>query len=262
MKTKLAVALFLLVILGLGLAGQAFVQAVQAASGVPGVSAGDYFFYSITAFWSTTNAHLAVPNELLVENSTLHYNVTVEAVQDTNVTILNSWVFKNGTALTAPSLSNVDSGVLFDYLPGEPAFQGLFDANLAVNSLLYPSGNESLTINQTVTRDYASGKRATNVVSGSFSVQDVNNNTGTQTTTLYIDKATGVMVERDDDYDFSDYTASIIWTLTDTNLWTVSAAPLPLSLTVTIVAIAVAIAIIAVAVFYRERKKSRKKRRH
>ena len=255
MNRKLVITLSLLAILGFGLAGQALAQ----TTGVPGVSAGDYFVYSITTQWSTTNANLAVPNELLVDNSTLRYNVTVEAVQDTNVTVLNNWVLTNGTVLTAPSQSDVDSGVLLAYMTGYPVFQGLFDANEAVNSLLYPSGNESLTINQTVTRDYASGKRDTNVISGSFAVSDVNNNTGTQTTTFYIDKKTGVLVESYNSYEFPDYTASITWTLKDTNLWTVSAPPLPLPVIIAIVVVIVAV--IAVVIFYSERKKGRKKHR-
>jgi hypothetical protein len=259
MNRKLTVTLSLLAILGFGLAGQAL---AQTTSGVPGVKLGDNFIYSITAQWSTTNASLAMPNVLLMYNSTLHFNVTVIAVRDSNVTLLNSWVFTNGTVLTAPSLSNVDSGALIDYIPGYPAFQGLFDANLAVNNLLYPSGNGSLTINQTTTRDYASGKRDTNVVTGSFPVSDPNNNTGTQTTTDYIDKTTGVLVELHNDIKFSDYNASITWTLKNTNLWTVSAAPLPLPLPVIIAIVVMIVAVVAVIVFYRERKKGKKKRRH
>jgi hypothetical protein len=256
MNRKLAVTFSLLVILGFGLAGQALAQ----TSGVPGVKLGDYFVYSITTHWSTTNDSLTIPTELLMYNSTLYYNVTVETVQDSNVTVMNNWAFTNGTVLTAPSLSNVDSGVLFEYIQGYPAFQGFFDANLAVNDLLYPSGNGTLTITQTITRDYPSGKRDTNIVTSGSPITDVNNNNGTETTTLYIDKTTGVLVERNDLIQFPDYTASITWTLTGTNLWTVSAATLPVPLIIAIVVVIVAV--VAVVVFYRERKKRGKKNRH
>ena len=254
MNRKLAVTLSLLAILGFGLAAQAL---AQTTSGMPGVNVGDYLVYSITSHWSTTDASLTIPTELLMYNSTLYYNVTVGDVEGSNVTIENSWAFNNGTVLTAPSLSNVDSGVLFESIQGYPAFQGLFDANLAVNNLLLPSGNNSLTISLAITRNYASGKRDINVATASFPVTDINNNNGTETTTFYIDKTTGALVERYDNIAFPDYTATITWTLTGTNLWTVSAAPLPLLLIIPIVVVIVAV--VAVVVFYRERKKGGKK---
>jgi hypothetical protein len=257
---KLAVAFFLLAVLGFVLAGQAL---AQTTSGVPGVSPGDYLVYSITTTWSTTNESLAIPQELLVDNSTLHYNVTVEAVQGTNVTIENNWVFTNGTDVNAPSLSNVDSGILYSYIPDRPAFQGIYDANLPVNSYQYPSGNDSgAVISLTITRNYASGKRDTNVVTYNYPVSDYNNNSGTESTTFYIDKTTGVLVERQDHIQFPTYTASITWTLKNTNLWTVSAAPLPLPLPLIIAIVVIIVAVVAVVAFYRERKKGGKKNRH
>jgi len=258
MHRKLAITFILLAILGFSLAGQAL---AQSASGEPGVKPGDYLVYSIISTWSSTNPALAIPAELLQYNETLRYNVTVEAVQDANVTILNSLVFINGTTQNAPSLSNTDSGQLLDYLPDYPAFQGLFDSNLAANSLLYPSGNESVIINQTVTRNYASGNRATNIVSNSFPLSDINNQTGTETITFYIDKSTGVLVERNDLLQFPDYTASIIWTLKATNLWTVSAEPLPIPLPIIIAIVVIIVVLIAVVVFYSMCKQAKKKSR-
>jgi hypothetical protein len=257
MNRKLAVTLSLLMILGFGSVGQ-----VLAQNGMPGVSRGDEFVYSITTHWSTSDPALMPPSVLLEYNSTTHYNVTVITVQSTNVTIMNNLAFTNGTVLSSPSLSNVASGQLYQSIPGYPAFQGFFDVNLAVNSPLYPSGNQSVTINQTVTRDYSSGKRDTNVVTGDFPISDINNKTGTQTITFYIDKSKGVLVERDDVLVFPDYTASIIWTLKSTNLWSVSAAPLPLPLPVIIIIAVVIIVVVVGLVVYRERKSSKKKNRN
>jgi len=262
MNRKIAITFSLIVILGFGLAGQTL---AQTASWEPGVMQGDYLIYSITSHWSTTNSSLTVPDELLLYNSTLRYNVTVDVVQGPLVAILTNWVFTNGTDLTEPSYSNVTSGELINYLSVYPAFQGIYDANLAVNNLLYPLGNDSLTISQTITRDYYSGKRDTNVVITSDPIKDVNNKTGTQTIVNFIDKSKGVLVELNSDIKFADYNASIIWTLKDTNLWTVSAAtlpPLPLPLPVIIAIVVVIVAVVAVVVFYRERKQGRKKNRH
>lgn len=197
-------------------------------------------------------------------NSTSHYNVTIGAVQDSNVTIENDWVFINGTDLNAPSLLNVDSGTLYSYIPGRPAFQGIYDANLVVNSKLHPSSvNDTSTISLTITRDYASGQRQTNVVTYNYPVTDVSNSSGTETTTYYIDKTTGVLVERNDYVQFQEYNASIIWTLKSTNLWTVSTAQLPVSPSIIIAAIVIVVAVIVVVllVFYRKQKKSGRKNR-
>jgi hypothetical protein len=266
MNRKLVITFSLLAILGFGLAGQTL---AQTASGKSGVMRGDYLIYSITSHWSTTNSSLTVPDELLRYNDTLRYNVTVESVQGGDqgsiIAILNNLVFTNGTDLTAPSYSNIDSGELISYIPGYPAFEGIYDANLVVNNLLHPSGNDSLTISQTITRDYYSGKRDTNVVITSDPIKDINNKTGTQTISTYIDKSKGVLVESNSDIRFADYNASIIWTLKDTNLWTVSAVPLPplpLPLPVIIAIVVVVIAVVAVLVFYRERNLGRKKHRH
>jgi hypothetical protein len=262
MNRKIAITFSLLAILGFGLAGQTL---AQTASGKPGVMQGDYLIYSITSHWSTTNSSLTVPNELLQYNSTLRFNVDVDVIEGSIVVILNTWVFTNGTDLTAPSYSNVDSGELIRSLPGYPAFQGIYDANLTVNNLLHPSGNDSLTISQTITRDYYSGKRDTNVVITSDPIKDINNKIGTQIISNYIDKSKGVLVELNNDIKFADYNASIIWTLKDTNLWTVSAAPSPplsLPLPAIIAIVVVIVAVVAVAVFYWKRKQGRKKQRH
>jgi hypothetical protein len=138
-------------------------------------------------------------------------------------------------------------------------FQGFFAANLNVNDLLRAQISDGVTINQTLNRNYIGGSRQTNLVEASYEVIDsTNTTTGTTTTTYYIDRATGVMVERLDYTVYPDQTGSIEWKLIKTNVWDASdPLPLPLEVLVGIVALG-AVAVIAVVYVFRSRKKRKK----
>ena len=142
-------------------------------------------------------------------------------------------------------------------------FHGFYLANLNVNDLLHPTGEEGedgLRVNETVSREYASGKRDTNVViiSGpSILGSDLTNTTvGTTTITYYIDKATGVLVERKDYSEFPGQNGTEQhWVLKWTSLWTVSpSTEFPLPIPVLIVIVVVTVVAILAAVFYKIRK--------
>jgi hypothetical protein len=197
-------------------------------------------------------------------NNTQWFNVTVSAVLGVNVSATNIWHFVNGTEIPSLVVLDVDSGQMH-YMGG---FQGFFYANLAVGDVLRPSAppdNDSapVAVSQTISREYASGRRDTNVASDSFPVTDFTNSSiGTETVTFYIDKATGVTVERYEYVEFPDENGSTTWTLSDTNLWDVTAStdfPLPLPVLIVIVII-VAVAVSA-AVIHRVRKTRRRRRR-
>jgi hypothetical protein len=90
------------------------------------------------------------------------------------------------------------------------------------------------------------------------------NVTGTETQTLYIDKATGVLVERRVFSEFPDLgqTGTELWTLQSTNLWAVSAAApleLPLPLPIIVAIVAVVIVVVVAAVYFRGKRHRRKK---
>jgi hypothetical protein len=91
------------------------------------------------------------------------------------------------------------------------------------------------------------------------------NVTGTETQTLYIDKATGVLVERRVFSEFPDLgqTGTELWMLQSTNLWQVSAAPLelPLPLPIIIAIVAIVIVVVVAAVYFRGKRGRRKRYR-
>jgi len=147
-----------------------------------------------------------------------------------------------------------------------PLLENIVGANLKAGDLLHPSGNDLVTINETINRDYASGSRPTNVVdlNGPITNQttDVNNNTITQTigyqdVTYYLDQATGVLVMENTTISSiipEKDTGSIIWTLTSTNVWNASAPSVFDQLPLIVGVAVVVVIVIAVAGFVIFRK--------
>ena len=264
MNKKLTITIFLLIILGFGVVGQALAQ-----TRTPGVKVNDYLVYNITSHWNPASATEATPPALIDLNNTKNYNVTITGVSGANVTTNQLWDFVNGTELPYLAGWNLESAE--SYYMSSP-FEGIVGANLGVGDLLHPSGNDSLTINQTITRNYASGARETNVIQISAPVQnsttdEVTNQTtyttiGNQDLTFYIDKATGVLVEQRSE--ISSLTpvesGSTVWTLKETNLWEVSAPTAPAVSALEIIAIVVVIVVVVAAVvFVGLRRKSHRK---
>ena len=255
MNKKLTITISLLIILCFGVVGQALAQ-----TRTPGVKANDYLVYNITTHWNPASTSEAAPSILVDLNNTKQYNVTITGVSGANVTTNQLWDFVNGTELPYLVVWNLETAESY-YMSSQ--FEGIIGANLGVGDLLHPSGNDSLTINQTITRDYASGARDTNVVQLSSPVQNstidsaTNQTTyttiGNQDVTFYIDKATGVLVEQRSE--ISSLTpvesGSTVWTLKETNLWNVSSSTTTIELFMTlIIAIVAVIAIVVVAVVF------------
>lgn len=257
MNRKVAITLSLIIILSFSVAGQ-----VLALTSSPGVKSGDYFTYSINSYWNTTNSSRTVPEYLLENNNTKWFNVSVSWVSGANVTATNLWEFNNGTTGNSLVQMEVDNATLYFYIPDLPAFLGFFNANQSVNDLLLPLSNNDMRINSTINREYTSGNRETNVVSISIDVTDYYNSSyGTQTITYYIDKATGVMVEKIDYTEFPDQNGSIVWKLIDTNAWGFSVKPWSMfDIIGIVIIIAVVVAVIVYFILKRRNRKTKSKR--
>jgi hypothetical protein len=252
MNSKSTFAFSLLILLSITMLGQAYAQ-----TGLPGVKMGDEFTYSITTHWNTTNSSANIPYELAEYNKTKTYEIRVSAAMDTNVTATNIWTFENGTEINSLVIIDVVSGTMY-YMNG---FQGFFAANLNANDLLRAQVSDGVTINKTISRNYLGGSRETNLVEATYEVIDsTNTTTGTTTATYYIDRATGVLVERIDYTVYPDQTGSIEWKLTKTNVWDAS-APLPLPAEVLVgIVVLVILAVVVVVYVLKNRKRQRKPR--
>jgi hypothetical protein len=262
MNTRLATAISLSIILCVGFVGQAFAQVI-----VPGVVPNDTFRYEVKTHFSSDNTSATVPAGLIDYNNTSQFKVVISSVSGVNATATYIWDFVNGTEIPFLLTQDVFSGLSYYKSFSVPPIEILVGANIVSGGLLHPGGNDTITVNQTISRNYASGERETNVIE--FTDPIVNSETdnttvGMSTDTYYIDKATGVLVEQDskiEHYVNPAESQSLVWKLKETNSWNAS-APLAVSLTISLVLAAVSVAVIAlVAVYVLRRKRNRKKSR-
>ena len=170
MNRNLATTILLTTLLCFGFVGQAFGQARLA-----GVKGTDYFAYSITSTWKSDNTNEPLPAGLAQWNQTSQYKVQIDLVQETNVTSTHTWDDKNGTEILYLMTVDIESGTPYfisqNYPPPE-GVEAIVGANLKPGDLLHPTGHDTITINQTITRNYAGGSRDTNVVNLNSPIQN------------------------------------------------------------------------------------------
>jgi hypothetical protein len=155
-------------------------------------------------------------------NMTEWYKIAVTKVDGAEITFTTTWHFSNGTELQGNGDVNVETGMKNPF----EGFWQIYLANLKENDFVRPNGPDHSTINETATRDYASGSRETNHISLEFIYYDSNNpSTGLlEYQNIYFDKQIGILVEFSDKsiYTNPDVIIAQVWTLKDTNRWTVS----------------------------------------
>jgi hypothetical protein len=236
MIKKLSIATFLLVFLCLTMIGRAWAQ-----TRLPGVVQGNTFTYDVTAFWSSDDPNATIPANLLEINNTEYYRVTITAVAITGVsgaevTTQSLWHFKNGTETIAVVTINLETGTK----TGE-GFWAIVAGNLGVNDLLHPSGQDQITVNETIMRDYAGVERETNHLMLLYLGSDGTNSV--EHVDYYFDKQTGMLVQLNDitSYTNPSRTVTIFWKIKDSNVWIVPEFPsvliLPLFMIVTLLAV-------------------------
>ena len=220
LRLIVAVAVVIVIVLALVifLVAQATPQGV-----VPGVKVGDEFVYDIKGFWSSTDPNATMTDYYVQLNMTDWYKITVTDVDGSKVSINTTWRFTNGTELTGTNSVDVDTGTVYP----STAFWAIYAANLKENDRARPTGASPAIVNETTTRDYASGARETNFVSLTQQLYDADDPTGTRTWTeimnIKFDKQTGILVEFRDISLITNpsITTNIAWTLKESNVWDV-----------------------------------------
>lgn len=203
---------------------------------VPGVSEGDTFTYDVTSFWNSIDPNATVPQYLLEINQTESFRVTISEITGSMVTTLDAWVFENGTQHNSTGLVNVETG----YNSG--GFWPVVAANLGKDDLLHPSGQNGITVNETIIREYPSGARETNYFTLNYQGDDEDYGYYTAEAYYYFDRATGMLVELYDKSEFlsAKMEAAILWKIKESNVWVVPEFPsvliLPLFMIVTLLA--------------------------
>ena len=240
MKGKMLVTSLLLFLLGTALIGGSWAQTY-----VPGVAEGDTFTYDITGFWSSTDPSVAVPQSLLELNETDYHEVMVNGTSGAEVIATSTVHFKNGSETSFVSSLNLETGV------ASGGALLILAANLRANDKIH-NGTDTVTINETVVRNYLGADRETNRVMLNFQENDV-----TGTLDRYFDRETGVLVELRDETSQVNPAMTIIisWKIKGTNVWVNPAEILWL-----IIPALIAIAVIIGVLFYI--KKIRKKKKH
>jgi len=191
-------------------------------STVSGVRSGDEFVYDIKSYFTSSTPDLTVPVAVEEINMTEWIKIAVTKVDGAEVTFATTWHFKNGTQLQGNGNVNVETGI--KYPPN--GFWQIYIANLKENARVRPIGPDRSTINETTTRNYASGSRETNHISLEFVYVDSNNASTRwlEYQNIFFDKSVGILVEFSDKsiYTNPDVIITQVWTLKETNRWTVS----------------------------------------
>jgi hypothetical protein len=230
MIKKLSTVAFLFVLLSLTMVGRAWAQVR-----VPGVVKDDVFTYDITGFWSSSDPNATVPANLLDINKTDYYQVTIDAVSGAVVTTRSVWAFTNGTETGSAGTINVDTGA------SNGGFWAIVAGNLGANDLLHPGGQDGITVNETVSRNYTSGARETDHFILTYQGSDGNNNY-VEHVDYYFDKATGMLVQLNDVKAYSSpaETITTFWKIKSSSVWAVPEFPsvliLPLFIAATLLA--------------------------
>ena len=154
---------------------------VLAQSIAPGVSPGDSFTYSFTAFWDSTS-YVEPPANITALNETKLIKITVTEICGVVVMMNLTRYFKNGTQTNSQIFVNLLNGI------GE-GFGLIIAPNLSPKSMAYPLGlnySNSFILNEAIVKEYPFGERE--VLHASLSKDGISYD-------MYFDKKTGVMFE-------------------------------------------------------------------
>ncbi len=212
MKRTHAVALSILILSCFSIIGTP-----QTHASSVGVDAGNEFTYRTMSYYRASNAS-AFPQALTNWNLTNWYQVRIERVVDSNVTITVIQHPKNGGNDT------IKTGV-FDIETGLSGvlFYDLYPANLTVGNKLHPSSQNNYTVTETTLRNYPEGARETNTLIVNWP-ENYDYNLGTNSTTrweTYFDKATGMLVGKNNTTVSADNSIVVCqsFELVSTNVW-------------------------------------------
>jgi hypothetical protein len=220
MNRKLALTLSLLVLLCIGFAGQAPVQARAL-----GVSVDDYFLYHVKGYYSTVSGTGTAPSDVLAWNTTNYYKVTISGIMNTNVTTEDRISFTNGTTTPAVISQNAESGEMF--FMKAVISENIVCANLSVGDPMYPTAsNDPRKVNSTISIDYGAVTRDINTVSFTYPVlDDYNRQIGEVDRIDYFDKATGALTGRYESTLTATENVTITVSLHETSLWPITDTP-------------------------------------
>jgi hypothetical protein len=220
---KKYIAVFLLVTLGIAVVALIYVthfsSKTEATGLTVGVTVGDSFTYKLTGESVLISSGTTTPAYLSQYNATDYYQVTITGINGTLVTFDTVWKFTNGTAIQNSEWVNIGTGA------NSGDFWAIYPANLNVNNLINPKGNDGLIVNSTSTKTFVDSSRVINYWSISNVFTNPRDPTGsTQQYNwwgVYFDKQTGMLIDATNvqEYNNPQYNIIIIWQLTNSTVW-------------------------------------------
>ncbi len=163
-------------------------------SGV-GVAKGDTFSYRYTCYFDSNDSSVSMPPQFAWINQTDYYMMNVTGVSGSTVNYATNMRMVNGTVIMGTGSMNMGNGAnsMNGYNPmGMTGMNSYFFmySNVGMMGKMYPSTQNSPTINDTVMMNYPGGQRTANHMS-----LNVNRNGMMNQTDYYFDQATGAMIQ-------------------------------------------------------------------
>ncbi|MDR0373656.1 MAG: hypothetical protein LBI79_08945 [Nitrososphaerota archaeon] len=200
------------------------VQPAPAKPAVPGVKAGDVFYYSLQGRSMFGSEDAVEPNGFNQYNQTDYYKVAITDVNGSFVSFTTTWRFINGTEIVQEEGIDLSNG---NKLREDDGFWPIYGSDLKLNDKLRPLGYDGLTVDVVETVSYASGPRVRNGWSLQDQFVDMTDSTGsrirTETNIVYFDKQTGMLdtLTNVQEYNSPQMNLIITWTLTSSSVWKV-----------------------------------------
>jgi len=188
-----------------------------------GLNVGDTFTYKLTGSAVLGTPDAIIPEELSQYNDTEYYQITVTAINGTQVLLSTTWQFKNGSQITRPQIIDLSTGAKAD----PNGFWAVYYSNLNVKDLLHPRGTDRLMVNSSDIQTFGNSTRARNYWSTESqftNASDISGNTMRDVYVgVYFDKQTG-MLEKLTHIEFftnPEIELIITWELKSSNVWNI-----------------------------------------
>jgi hypothetical protein len=213
-----AIVIAVIIILAVVLSTQN--QTPPPVKAVTGLVPGDTFTYSIKGYADFNTENASEIGSFKELNQTDFYRVTINSISGSDISFNTTWRFLNGTEANSHGSGNLLKGI------DDTQFWAIYPSNLTLNALVRPLGSDGMIVNQTETKNYQAGDRATNIMTYQTQFLDANDPSLSRAVDdyiyVYFDKASGMLVELKDLQIYSDQVfLTAEWQLVQTNLWEV-----------------------------------------
>jgi hypothetical protein len=221
----------------------------SAATYTPGVSTGNYVKYG-----NFVGSGPGLEDFNNIDSQT----VQVTNVAGTQVTLLSTGQYRNGTATQGNGTSSVWD-IAAGIEDGSPATQGtIIAANLNVGDAIPPP--DTYSVNSTENRQYLGGSRSVNILKVAIATPDYNS-----TLSYVYDKASGMLLESSSQTitqsDSGLVTSKYFYSVTETNVFSSSPTPtsinpgpsIPLETILIAIIVIIIVVVVAVIALFRKR---------